>query len=85
MLPYTPSTGWQVVGVGDFNGDGNPDLVFQNQNTGRIVIWYMSGASYAGGAVVHTTVSPGWKVVGVADYDGDGMPDLLFQNLATRG
>ena len=37
-------TGWTVVGVRDFNGDGKPDLVWQNDATQQVVVWYMGGA-----------------------------------------
>src|SRR6266567_2865876 len=42
-------TWWHVAGVGDFNGDGTPDLVFQNPLTGESQIWFMGGA---GGSTV---------------------------------
>ena len=76
--------GWTLVGVADFNKDGRSDLLFQNQTTGQLVIWYMNGATYVGGGQSSATAGPDWKVVGVGDYNGDGYADLLFQNQTTN-
>ena len=78
----TPNAGWNVVGSGDFDGDGvSDDLVFQNHNTGALWLWEMNGNQIlAGGSLALPTPNPGWNVVAVADLDGDGTPDLVFQN-----
>lgn len=80
FLTATPATDWKVVGVGDFNLDGKSDLVFQNQTTGQVNVWFMNGYAYQGGATLAITPLAGWKVVGVGDFNKDGFPDLLFQN-----
>lgn len=79
-----PEAGWKVVGVGDFNGDTKSDLVFQNQTTGQIAIWFMKGPIRTGGVVLPHTPLAGWKMVGAGDLDADGWPDLIFQNQSTR-
>ncbi|MCW3095458.1 MAG: hypothetical protein JWL77_1076 [Chthonomonadaceae bacterium] len=83
FLNATPDPGWKVVGVGDLNSDGKSDLVFQNQTTGRIIVWFMNGAFYQGGVVFSSTPAAGWQVVGVGDFNKDGRSDLVFQNQAT--
>ncbi len=75
-----PLPGWKVVGVGDFNGDGKSDLVFQNRTTNQIVIWFMDGPVYQGGARLPYTPPADWQVVGTGDFNGDGYADLVFQN-----
>lgn len=73
---------WRIVGTGDFNGDGKPDLVWHHRTTGRIYLWYMDGVVRLG----HTSFSlfgigdTRWKVVGVGDFNGDGKPDLVWQH-----
>ena len=37
---------------GDFNRDGNPDIFWQNENTGQNAIWYMNGTIMFLGALV---------------------------------
>ena len=80
----TPPLGWKVVGVGDFNGDGKSDLVFQNQTTNQIAIWFMNGPLYAGGVLLPFAPPAGWNVVGTGDFNADGLADLVFQNQTTN-
>ena len=39
----TVPTLWNTVGSGDFNADGNPDILWENSSTGQHVIWLMNG------------------------------------------
>ncbi|MCW3052581.1 MAG: multicopper oxidase, type 2, partial [Chthonomonadales bacterium] len=68
----------------DFNNDGLPDLLFQNQSTGQIVYWGLDGATYIGGTSVQSPSSTDWQVRDSADIDGDGKSDLIFQSVSTR-
>ena len=79
--------GWSVVGVADMDGNGVPDLIWQNDTTKVVTVNYYGGAGgavYQGWAYLNSTGNPGWSVVGVADFDGNGTPDLVWQNLSTR-
>ena len=78
-----PPADWKVVGIGDFNGGGKSDLVFQNQTTGQIAIWFMNGNAYAGGVLLPTTPAAGWNVVGTGDFNKDGFTDIALQNQTT--
>ena len=46
-----PGPGWQIKGTGDFFGDGNTDIVFQNTD-GSVALWDMNGLSVVGGGLV---------------------------------
>lgn len=64
---------------GDFNEDGNPDLLWQNSSTGELQVWLMRGVE----PVERTPTNPsspgaGLKVVGTDDFNGDGRTDILF-------
>ena len=80
----TPPLDWKVIGVGDFNGDGKSDLVFQNRTTRQVAIWFMNGAAYTGGVLMPFTPPAGWNAVGTGDFNADGFPDLVFQNQTTN-
>jgi hypothetical protein len=76
--PAKPS--WKIVGTGDFDRDGRPDILWQGEETR---VWYMRGASRVG----HTTIVDAngtdaslgtvHEIVGTADFDDDGAPDIL--------
>jgi len=78
--------GWKVVGAADFDGNGTPDLVWQNTATQQVIVYYYGGAGgtvFQSWAYLYTGSAPGWAVVGAADMNGDGVPDLIWQNKAT--
>lgn len=77
-------THWHVVSMADFNGDGHPDMLWQNNATNQLVIWYLNGSQVITYGNPFATVSDThWQVAGVADFDGDGRADLLWENSAT--
>ena len=40
-----PDLNWRVRGAGDFNGDFQADLIWQNEATGQIAAWLMEGTT----------------------------------------
>jgi alpha-L-fucosidase 2 len=70
---------WELVGAADFNGDGKPDLIWQNTVSGQRAIWPMNGTTYVS-SVSLGTVTTDWDIAGAADFNGDGKPDLIWQN-----
>jgi hypothetical protein len=76
-------SGWTLVGVADFNGDGHPDLMWQSNTTGQVAVWYMGGAQgnvYQSFGWLNSGNLSGWTVVGAADLNLDGHPDLIWQD-----
>jgi hypothetical protein len=78
---------WQVVAAADFDGNGVPDLVYQNQTTGQVNVDYYGGAggtSLIGWACLSCGINAAnWKLIAAADFDGNGVPDLVYQNTQT--
>jgi hypothetical protein len=44
------------------NGDGKPDLVFQNQTTNQLLIWFMDGLSIPGGGTMSLIPQADYKL-----------------------
>lgn len=80
----TPSAGWAIAGIGDFNADSKPDIVWRNTATGANVVWYMNGTTRTGtGQFPALAANSGWTLAGVADFNADARPDLIWRNAAT--
>ena len=55
VVPY-----WSIVGVADFNGDGQVDILVQNTSGGR-VIWLMNGTNFVS-LIYLGDVSTSWNI-----------------------
>src|SRR2546422_291567 len=78
-----PVSGWQVQGIGDFDGDGRDDVLWRNLATGENYIWLMNGWTIASGGLIRTVADQAWQVKGIGDFDGDGKADILWRNTVT--
>jgi hypothetical protein len=82
---------WKIAGTGDFNKDGQSDLVWRNYGTsgpdaGKVVIWTMNGVNATQTVYMPFTVSDtNWHIEGVADFNQDGQSDLVWRNYGTSG
>jgi RHS repeat-associated protein len=80
-------SGWRLVAAADFDGNGVPDLVYQNQSTGQVNVDYYGGAggaTFIGWACLSCGINlTGWQAVAAADFDGNGTPDLIYRNQTT--
>lgn len=80
---------FSIKGVGDLNGDGEPDIVWHHSDSGETQIWFMDGARIASrGAVVDENgqfiaIGPPFGIVGVGDFNRDGNADIVWYNSKT--
>ncbi len=79
-----PDASWSVAGVGDFDGDGNSDMLWRNTN-GSLAEWQMNGSTIASSdritfAGIAVTPDATWHVVEISDFNGDGSSDVLWRN-----
>jgi ketosteroid isomerase-like protein len=67
------------VGVGDIDGDGTDDIVWQHSSR-QVHYWSMRGGQRQGGIDLHIPMNRDWRFAGVGDLDGDGTDDILWQH-----
>jgi hypothetical protein len=61
-------TSWEIVGTGDFNNDGNTDILWRNKATGGVVAWYMNGAGAASKVDwISQDGDTNWEIVGTGE------------------
>jgi len=81
----TPSGQWNVVGSGDFLGDGNDQFLIENTgaNAGLVGIGELTGGQVAFTFPTALATSQ-WNIVGVGDFLGDGKSDILIENIGSN-
>lgn len=78
--------GWQIKGVGDFNGNGRSDILWQyagQVNHGQLAVWWNgegTGAWYPA-----QVPDDNWVIKGVEDFDLDQRSDVLWQFVGPTG
>lgn len=78
-------TVWQQVGTGDFNKDGQLDILWRHATSGANAVWLMSGNSYISSAYLQPLSDTNWTVVATGYFDGptDLNIDILWRNSVT--
>ncbi|MBF0317243.1 MAG: VCBS repeat-containing protein [Nitrospirae bacterium] len=76
------SLDWDIVGVGDFNGDGKSDIVWRN-GQGDVHMWLMDGTRISTQGYVSRGLPKEWVLRATGNFDGDGKADMLWQNTPT--
>ncbi len=81
-IPVVPDTNWRICSVGDLNGDGRADLIWQHRGDGRIAAWLMNGVNVISGELITPSQVPdtNWWIVGSADFDRNGSRDLVWHH-----
>jgi len=83
IVPVVADQNWNIVGTGDFNGDGQSDILWRNATTGQNRAWYMNKILYAGSGAIEPDLDLSAIIAGTGDFDGDGKSDILWRNTTT--
>ena len=80
----TSAAGAHLRSLGDFDGDGNDDVLLRHDD-GRWHFYPMDGgAVLAGSGAVSLTADLAWQVAGIGDFNGDGRADVLLRHKGGR-
>jgi hypothetical protein len=71
---------WQIAGTGDFNNDGNVDILWRNISSGMNVVWFLNGTEWSGSVELLSVGDLNWQVVGTGDFNNDTHVDILWRN-----
>ncbi|NDJ19597.1 FG-GAP-like repeat-containing protein [Myxacorys almedinensis] len=81
-LSTLPDQNDQLVGIGDFSGNAQDDLLWWNAATGAVKIWTIEGETVRQ-STVKTVSDLKWQITNIGDFDQDGKLDLLWRNVQT--
>lgn len=68
---------WEVLGLGDVNGDGSSDVLFHVPATRKVKAWIRLGSRIVETVTVGTT-SVGDRFIGISDWTGNGFDGPAF-------
>jgi hypothetical protein len=73
---------WKVAGVGDFNMDGNADILWRRDGNGANAMWQMNGFAVSAAQLIQG-LPVAWQVEGIRDFNRDVKADILWRNAVT--
>ena len=79
-----PETVLRVRGVGDFDGDGVDDIIWNDTQSGDVVVTLVQDLTLVDQRRLYNSVELPWKIAGVGDFSGDGRADVMLWDASTR-
>jgi Domain of unknown function (DUF4347)/Bacterial Ig domain/Calx-beta domain len=78
-----PDLTWQIQKIGDFDLDGDDDILWRNTQSGENSIWKMDGTKYESSVSLFTISDQNWQIAAVENLVGDSSLDLIWRNRST--
>jgi hypothetical protein len=75
----THSSTWRIIGVADFDGDGEMELMFRSAIWNAVSIWKLKDGQFLG-AVSLPNLASGFEASGIGDFNGDGIADVVWHD-----
>ena len=72
---------WGYAGTGDFDGDGDADILLRNSDTGDWRVFTIQDNAITGSHGFNLYKALTWTLQGIADYDKDGDADVLMRDI----
>ena len=84
VFSIDPVIGLEPRGTGDFDGNGEDEILIYQPSTGIVALAYLAGGAFSSFEIVTTLdTANDWALVDAADFTGDAKTDLLIQNTVT--
>lgn len=64
----------------DFDGNGKADILWHNDTTGQVYIWFIDGDVRTSRWSPGTVSDLAWQIIGAGDFNGDRKADILWRN-----
>jgi hypothetical protein len=71
------AAGFEIQGIGDFDGDGDADIVWRNGAT--VLTWELINGEFIF-ELDQPDAPHTWRLAGTGDFDGDGDDDILWHH-----
>jgi hypothetical protein len=75
---------WQIVGSGDYDGDGRSDVLCHNASENKFDLWTLMDGGTFTSELLPDDFGNVAEVIASGDFDGDGMSDILWRDLESR-
>jgi hypothetical protein len=85
QLAKTGTNSSQIVGLGDFNGDGQTDFLYRDVSQNLTTVWLMNGTTFAASVSLpglSTPLDPAASAA-VGDFNGDNIDDIVWRYAPT--
>lgn len=72
---------WSLSDVGDFDGDGVSDILWDHTGKGEMAVWLMTSPDvFTPGPVLPGPPGAGWSADWTSDFNADGFSDVRWYN-----